>query len=247
MLKQVVFDLGGVVVEFEPRQYLAERFLNKPLEDFLYDHIFASPVWRQLDAGELTLARAGQLILEQCGNRRYEAQLVLDDWRDMLTTRKQVTALMEELKKAGYPLYYLSDIPQDVLEMFRRKKRFMEWFDGGVASCEEHLLKPDPAIYQRLLDRYRLSAAETVFIDDRKENVDAASAMGFTAIPYKNVRDLRQMLQFLGFPLKNDLHRRKEKPAKPTGKPPLGKVMAVFHPGKPKPRGETPKQTDIPL
>lgn len=208
MLKNIVFDLGGVVVNNNARDYLAERFLDKPLEDFLYAHIFDSPTWRELDAGRITLTKATELILSDCGSRRYEAQLVLDDWRDMLVTKKDTARLMEELKAGGYQLYYLSDIAADVLDIFKRKKRFMRLFSGGVASCEEKLLKPDPAIYHCLLERYNLVPAETVFIDDLRDNVLAAQALGMIAIPFRDAKDLRKTLLFLGFPLKSGVARK---------------------------------------
>lgn len=201
MLKNVVFDLGGVVVDYDPRAYLSERFLNQPLEDFLYEHIFASETWRALDAGKITVSKGVQLMLDACGPRRYEAQMVLDDWRDMLVTKTDTVRLMEQLRTLGYPLYYLSDIAEDVLDMFQKKKRFMQYFAGGVASCEAKMTKPDPRIYAKLLEVYGLDAAETVFIDDRQENVDAAAALGFTAILFTDALELRRELLRLDVPL----------------------------------------------
>ncbi|MEG0803783.1 MAG: HAD family phosphatase [Pygmaiobacter sp.] len=223
MLKNIVFDLGGVVVDYNPHDYLTERFLDKPLEDFLYEHIFASGIWRELDAGRITLSKGVQLMLADCSNHRYEAQMVLDDWRDMLTTKTDTVRLMEKLHDAGYHLYFLSDISADVLNIFREKKRFMRLFEGGIASCEVHLLKPERAIFTCLLDTYQLNPTETVFVDDLKENIDAAAELGFTTIPFKNTADLYKMLIFLGVPLQDPAAKknsnRKKKP--PAGKKPL--------------------------
>lgn len=249
MLKQVVFDLGGVVVDYDPHSYLADRFLNKPLEDFLYEKIFASDTWRDLNAGRITLARATELILAACGTRRYEGQMVLDDWRDMLTTKRDTVRLMEELKNAGYPLYYLSDISQDVLDIFRRRKSFMPLFSGGAASCEEQLLKPDPAFFRVLLERYHLQPSETVFIDDRKENIDAANALGMTAIPFRDSKDLRQTLLFLGFPLKTGVRRSHKSTSgrKKKTQPDAASIKAIFKPGKQPQPNQEERQTDLPL
>lgn len=232
MLKNIVFDLGGVFVDYDPREYLSDRFLNKPLEDFLYDRIFGSTAWRELDAGTITLSRATEQMLAACGPRRYEGQLVLDDWRDMLTTRRGTVRLAEELRALGLPLYYLSDIPEDVLDMFRRKKSFMRLFVGGAASCEEKLVKPDLVIYRRLLERYHLNPSETVFIDDTRENVMAAEELGMTAILFRNEKDLRKTLQFLGIPLANQTSRRSHlhgsRPTKNAKKKPVPEIKAVM-------------------
>lgn len=226
MLKNVVFDLGGVVVDYDPRAYLSERFLNKPLEDFLYEHIFASDTWRALDAGKITISKGVQLMLDACGPRRYEAQMVLDDWRDMLVTKSDTVRLMEQLRTLGYSLYYLSDIAEDVLDMFQKKKRFMQYFTGGIASCDVKMTKPDPRIYGKLLEVYSLDVSETIFIDDRQENVDAAAALGFTAILFTDALELRRTLLQLDLPL--PAPRR----PKNSGTPKAEKANGLFKFGK---------------
>lgn len=233
MLKNVVFDLGGVVVDYDPRAYLSERFLNQPLEDFLYEHIFASDTWRALDAGTITMSKGVQLMLDACGPRRYEAQMVLDDWRDMLVTKNDTVRLMEQLRTLGYPLYYLSDIAEDVLEMFQQKKRFMQYFTGGIASCEVKITKPDPRIFAKLVEVCKLDPAETIFIDDRQENVDAAAALGFTAILFTSALELRRTLLSLDLPLPAP-RRPKSDPASKSQKAgsffKLGKTSAANKP-----------------
>ena len=93
--------------------------------------------------------------------------------------------LVRRLKSHGYCVYYLSNIPQDVLDLLR-DRGVLDGFDGGVASCEVHVNKPDPKIYKALLDKYSLKAEECVFIDDRLENVQAAFALGFAGIQMKD-------------------------------------------------------------
>ena len=93
--------------------------------------------------------------------------------------------LVRRLKSHGYCVYYLSNIPQDVLDLLR-DRGVLDGFDGGVASCEVHINKPDPKIYKALLDKYSLKAEECVFIDDRLENVQAAFRLGFAGIQMKD-------------------------------------------------------------
>ena len=110
--------------------------------------------------------------------RGFEVEGVLDDWMSMLRPRRRMQTLVEQLKQRGYCVYYLSNIPEDVLDLLMHRD-FEGLFDGGVASCEVKVNKPDPRIYQALLDKYHLRADESIFIDDRAENLLPASALGF--------------------------------------------------------------------
>ena len=89
------------------------------------------------------------------------------------------------MKNHRYCVYYLTNMPQDIFELLEQRGTF-ERFDGGVASCEVHINKPDPRIYQALLDKYSLKAEECVFIDDNLANVQAAFSMGFAGVQMKD-------------------------------------------------------------
>ena len=117
--------------------------------------------------------------------RAFEVQGVLDDWMHILRPRRRMQELVRKLKSRGYCVYYLSNIPEDVLD-FLTERDLKGLFDGGVASCEVHINKPDPRIYKALLAKYQLKAGESVFIDDRLENVQAAFRLGFAGIQMKD-------------------------------------------------------------
>ena len=187
MYKNIVFDFGGVMVDFDPHKYLIDLFGNRGLEEEVYDLTFGSREWRLLDAGRITRREANERMLERARavGRGFEVEGVLDDWMSMLRPRRRMQTLVEQLKQRGYCVYYLSNIPQDVLDLLR-DRGVLDGFDGGVASCEVHVNKPDPKIYKALLDKYSLKAEECVFIDDRLENVQAAFALGFAGIQMKD-------------------------------------------------------------
>ena len=186
MYKNIIFDLGGVMVEWQPKEYLMEHLLNEDTEQKVYDLTFGSTEWSQLDAGELTRLGASLAMMEKARalGCSFEVQAVLDDWTTMLHTRHRVAEIAQRLKKAGFHLYYLSNIPSDILAQLQQRS-FWPLFDGGIASCEVHLLKPDPAIYQTLLEKYALDPKECIFIDDDPENVKAAYELGMTGIPMR--------------------------------------------------------------
>ena len=188
MYKNIVFDFGGVMVDFDPHKYLIDLFGNRGLEEEVYDLTFGSREWRLLDAGRITRREAN------------EVEGVLDDWMSMLRPRRRMQALVEQLKQRGYCVYYLSNIPEDVLDLLTHRD-FEGLFDGGVASCEVKVNKPDPRIYQALLDKYRLRADESIFIDDRAENLLPASALGFGIYEMHGVGTLLRSLPTFGVSL----------------------------------------------
>ena len=187
MYKNIVFDFGGVMVDFDPYEYLVDLFGNHEVEDEVFALTFGSEEWQLLDAGRITRGEANLRMLDRAKKtgRAFEVQGVLDDWMHILRPRRRMQELVQKLKAHGYCVYYLSNIPEDVLDLLMNRD-MKGLFDGGVASCEVHINKPDPRIYQALLDKYGLKASESVFIDDRQDNVQAAFELGFVGIRMKD-------------------------------------------------------------
>ena len=186
MYKNIIFDLGGVMVDFDPKTYLVDRFCNAEVEEQVSQLTFESEEWKLLDAGLLSRYEANQRMLTHAKEHDcvFEVQGVLDDWLHILRPRRRMQELVRRLKNHGYSVYYLSNIPEDVLALLK-ERGVLDRFDGGVASCEVHINKPDPRIYQALLDQYGLKASECVFIDDNLANVQAAFTLGFVGIRMK--------------------------------------------------------------
>lgn len=186
MYKNIIFDLGGVIVDFDPKTYLVDRFCNAEIEEQVSQLTFESEEWKLLDAGLITRSEANLRMLARAKEygRVFEVQGVLDDWMHILRPRRRMQELVQKLKAHGYCVYYLSNIPEDVLDLLMNRD-MKGLFDGGVASCEVHINKPDPRIYKALLEKYHLKAQESVFIDDRLDNVQAAFRLGFAGIQMK--------------------------------------------------------------
>ena len=115
------------------------------------------------------------------------------------STIEPTAELIRDLKAAGYKLYVLSNMSHEFIA-YLRKKEVYAYFDGEVVSCEEGVVKPDPAIYRTLIDRYSLDVEQTMFIDDRRENVEVAASFGITPFHFdredceKNCKELREIL-----------------------------------------------------
>ena len=190
MYKNVIFDIGGVMVDFDPKDFLLERFCNAAVEEKVYRLTFGSETWQKLDAGLCSRYEGSQAMLaaaraEGCA---FEVQEVLENWTSILRIRRRMVELVRRLKNHGYCVYYLSNIPEDILPLLMR--RGLEGvFDGGVASCDVHINKPGPRIYQCLLDKYGLTAGECIFIDDSRANVQTAFQLGMNSIQMRDSVD----------------------------------------------------------
>lgn len=199
MYHNIVFDLGGVVVNYSPKDFLTDRFFSEATEGKLYEAVFGSEEWARLDRGEMTWGEAAEVFLSRGRDEdlAFEMQALLDEWTDMMTTRKATVALMRLLKKKGFNLYYLTNISHEVLDIMQARE-FWPLFDGGVASCRAGIAKPDLRIYKLLLEKYHLVPQETIFTDDMRENAATAFEAGITGIQFKTVKNFCKMLVTYG-------------------------------------------------
>jgi HAD superfamily hydrolase (TIGR01509 family) len=178
-MKNVVFDLGRVVFAQDPAKSTAE------FKQF-FSYVSLTPMpqfWTDYDMGVLSF---DQVAEELAAYRGVEPEFA----REMITiaigkqeTIRPTEKLIDELKAAGYKLYVLSNMSREFID-FLRKQKVYENFDGDVVSCEVGIVKPMPEIYDLLIERFDLDPAETIFIDDRKENVDAAAAKGIATFHF---------------------------------------------------------------
>ena len=172
--KNIVFDLGGVLFARDPR-----RFEREFIEFFSYITLPKMPhFWEEYDRGAVSYTEVVRALADY---NHCDEDLAEHNLRRSIVTQETLPAtasLIAELRKAGYRLYVLSNMSLDFIEFLRRKEVYA-LFDGEVVSCEEGVIKPEAEIYHRLEHRYGLQPAETLFIDDRKANVEAAEALGW--------------------------------------------------------------------
>ncbi len=201
--KNMIFDLGGVVVNYNPKEYLLERFSDKDTEEFLYSAFFGSEEWHMLDRGTIEQEKANVIFMQRARKvgLSFEMQALIDDWYELLRPKREVCALILELKQFGYDVYYLSNISKSAMDFLRTKTTVMRLFSGGIASSDVRISKPDPGIYRCLLSEYSLKIEETVFIDDTGKNVEAAHDMGLTSFLYTSTEQLKNSLYKEGIEL----------------------------------------------
>ncbi len=194
----VVFDLGGVLIDWDPRYLYRTLFDDEAaMEDFLAAVV--TPDWnRAQDAGR-PWAEAVDELASRHPEQRHLIEAFWRRWPETLGEAIEPTvAVLDELRSAGLGLYALSNWSGETFPIARPRYPFLEWFDGIVISGDEKLIKPDPRIFQVLVDRYGLEPSSTVFVDDHRPNVEAAAELGFRAMQFVDADALRTELRALG-------------------------------------------------
>lgn len=194
-MRNIIFDFGNVLVEWHPELVYGGYFGDEAKAWWFLRHVTDTP-WRQrIDAGESQDACIEEL---QGRHPEYREAIALyrDRWREMLTGEMPgMRELLADLKANGYELYGLTNWSMETFPEARRMFGILQMIDRYVVSGQEHLVKPDPRLFQVLLDRFGLKASECTFIDDNPDNVAAASSMGMTGIVFCGAGDLRKQLK----------------------------------------------------
>ena len=180
----IVFDVGNVLVRFDPRR-IAARF---GLSDALYRGIFESGLWLWMDTGLITVGALADLMCQAAHTDSPEDYLkAADVMENFVDTETPLTGslLLPQLKQAGKKLYYLSNYANPQFERTMAKFPFFRYFDGGVVSGREHIIKPMPRIYELLCERYGFRPQDALFVDDNAENIAAAEKLGFDVWQFK--------------------------------------------------------------
>lgn len=194
-MKNIVFDLGGVVFE---------RDRNKCSQEFIdfFGFIRSERLprfWEEYDRGTSAWDEVVDTLSAMHDCPRSRCEEFLRRSIDIQEPVKPTEELIRDLKAAGYRLYVLSNMSCEFIDFLRRFPVYRH-FDGEVVSCEEHVVKPEPQIYRLLLERYGLDPAETLFIDDRPVNIAAAEQLGIRGElfdahhPEASCRKLRELL-----------------------------------------------------
>ena len=193
-IKNIVFDLGRVLIKFEPKEYTEKNVPEEKREDF-YNGIFGSDEWQMLDRGTLSYEDAKKIFKERVSGVDKEIDRLFDaDLFEILQPIEENVKLLPELKEK-YNLYILSNFHQPAFEHIFKKYDFFRLFDGHTVSCYYYLLKPEKEIYDTLIEKFNLIPEETVFIDDTKVNIEACEKEGIRGIHLPDYTELEQKLE----------------------------------------------------
>jgi len=194
MTKILVFDLGGVLIDWNPR-YLYRKLIDDEGDINLFLSEVCNSEWNvKQDAGR-ALAEATAERIALFPEKKSLIEAFYDRWEEMLGGEiNETVEILRELKNKGESIYALTNWSGETFPIAEERFDFLQWFDGTLVSGVEKMAKPDPAIFHLLLKRYELQAEDCLFIDDSKTNIEAAARIGFETHHFKSAAGLRQEL-----------------------------------------------------
>lgn len=195
MIKNVVFDIGNVLLTFNPRKHLENLGFPEELRERIYAEIFESDEWIQLDKGVITEKKATENFCKRAEDISKELKLTMKTWKDMLKPIEGTVSILRDLEHKGYKIFFLSNFHRDAYEKMYLKYDFLRIGQGKVISYEINEVKPDEKIYKKLLKTYRLNPEETIFIDDSLANVETAEKLGMVGIWFLDSDGLEMSLE----------------------------------------------------
>lgn len=197
MIKNIVFDIGNVLVEFKPMEFLRNIYNDDKVIDSVYNAVFKSKCWPELDRGTMTEEEAAEEFCISCPECEASIREVVKRWYEMLIPMEDSIKILIELKAKGYKIYALSNYQVKGFEKIYRENDFFKEMDGMVISCRIKSIKPEREIYEYLLNEYKLLPDETLFIDDTVENLKGAEEFGIKTFQFTTADKLRLELKNL--------------------------------------------------
>jgi len=195
MIRNVIFDAGGVLLEWNPPQVIAQLYPDPAVQAEIRQYIFEHPDWHEYDRGTITETSAPAHFAKLSGRTPEEVRRILRATAESLRPIDGTIRLLEELAAAGIHLCLLSNMPEATFNLLIERHGFFAHFRHRVISGKILLLKPEPAIYQHLVEITGIVPAESVFIDDMPRNVIAARESGLHAIQFTTPEACRAELR----------------------------------------------------
>lgn len=194
MIKNVIFDLGKVLINNDPSEYLRKYGYEEDKYQALFDAVWTDSLWADMDVAKYESFKD---IVEIYVGKHKELETELrmffnEDWMALYTQYDDTVKFYNELCDAGYNIYLLTNFSKDGYDYISRKFEFFKRAKGSVVSSHIKIAKPNPEIYKYLLEKYKLNPDECVFIDDSAANIKTANRLGIHGIVYKDCENLRK-------------------------------------------------------
>ena len=198
MIKNIIFDFGAVLVDWNPHYLFDSYFGSKEKADWFLANICTAKWNGEVDRG-MPISEAVKQLSEVYPEWATEIDMYFNRWLEMMGGEiPGMYELIQRLKSKGYGVYGLTNWSAETFCLVRHMYAIFDLMDGMVVSGEEHLLKPEPEIFHCLFGRYGLEPSECIFTDDNEANVDGARRVGLTAIRFRNAAQFEEELVALG-------------------------------------------------
>ena len=198
MIKNVIFDVGKVLVEWEPLVAMKKLGFDDATAKAVAAATTDSPEWDESDRSVGTDEEILAMLIGNAPEYEKEIRTFWDNISLPIYQYDYARAWIRELKSKGYGVYILSNYGRWTYQNTTEALSFLEDVDGAVFSYQVHQMKPEPEIYRTLLTKYGLKAEECVFLDDRQVNIDGAKAQGMEGIVFTSYEDAVERLKEYG-------------------------------------------------
>ncbi|WP_373820328.1 HAD family hydrolase [Glaesserella sp.] len=197
-IETVVFDLGGVLVDWNPRHLYRKIFTDEAEMEYFLTHI-CTQEWNEHQDRGRPWAEGIALLCAQHPDYETPIRAYYERWQEMLNGAIEETVkVLEDLHQRGVRLLALTNWSGETFHFAEEKFPFLHLFEGILVSGNENLMKPDPRIFTLLIERYNLNPQRTVFVDDSLRNVEAAINMGIHGLHFTGAHQLEKDLAALG-------------------------------------------------
>lgn len=197
MIKNIVFDIGNVLVTFHPSKYFQKHFQNASKTKYLCDTVFQHEAWERYDQGIYSMDDLHFVYQAAYPRDYHDISYILDHWLYLMELMEESFTYLKELKKRGFHIYLLSNISKDSADYLKQTMPFFEEVDGAVLSYEKKVNKPSAEIYHHLLEQYQLLPEETIFFDDNLKNIEQAKQMQIHGILFTDIKQAKCIAEAL--------------------------------------------------
>lgn len=198
MIKNIVFDVGMVLVNFRWREVMEELGCSSKEIETIAAVMVNGPLWNELDRGVRDEEDVISQMLRELPGLEDKGRAFWEHVHLTIESFPYAKDWVKGLKEAGYHTYLLTNYPRSLYKNTAESRfTFLPYVDGALVSAHEKMTKPDKEIYERLLEKFHLNPEETVFIDDRMANIEGAKSVGITGICFTNYEEVNQKLQKL--------------------------------------------------
>lgn len=194
MIKNVIFDIGRVLVTYEPYEYVLSYGYDVQTSKKICNIVFEDKRWIEKDRGTISDKEYLNALITENPNYTDKIKIVYNNWLTMVKPIKETVDFYMDLKNKGYKIYLLSNFSTSY-DKVESENKFLQIADGKIISYRFKTIKPEKKIYELLLSTYNLIPQECVFIDDREENIIAAQDLNINGIVFKDIESTKAQFE----------------------------------------------------